>query len=461
MKKSISVFVFVWALSAAAWAQSPSYAPVTDTGTTINPPTSSSSVWSTGAPSSGSILPGSPKSVPNASSAGLFGTDIDNFLHANSYGSVSFEKLYVFLGGASASSGITGGVATKLGANYLAFSTSGLFVPVGGKIVKEEDDVSVGNRYEEQTSKWNNTFSLLWGNPIVGGLRFDLAFADSAANTLTKDKEADTFTENKTFITALRWSGLKLGAFSLRPTVAFQWPEYAKKVSTADPTPDVDTEESWENAALDVKLEGVIGNFYGYYELLLDFGKTRKGDSSLPVKDWKITDAGYGVHTLYLRYTATRDADEKFQFKARPILKAELYTKADKTTWDYADRPDADDGETDNGSESAFRLTPSLDVGVSWKMLPKLTLYTGTTITPFTLTTFESKEGDDGGSNGKKSYLAGGSIGNLSFGLEFNPSPVLGIEFGVTSGTYVDLSHGEYDLDITSYEGKFAVKVKL
>jgi hypothetical protein len=103
-----------------------------------------------------------------------------------------------------------------------------------------------------------------------------------------------------------------------------------------------------------------------------------------------------------------------------------------------------------------------VDLGVSWKLLPKLTLYTGTTITPFTLTTYETTEGDDASPviNEKKSYLDGATVSSLGFGLEFNPSPVLGIEFGVTN-SYVNLSNGRYNLSITSYSGSFAVKVKL
>jgi hypothetical protein len=392
----------------------------------------------------------------------LFSTDIDNFLNVANYSKVEFDKLYLFLGGNTANNGVTGGVATKIGGNYLAFYTSGYFFPQGGTDVLDEGDVSDGERYEDRTFQWNNVYSFLWGSPAVGGVRLDFAFNDgSSPNNNYVEKKGNTYTENKAFVTAVRWSGVKFGEFSLKPTVAFQWPSYAKKVSNADPAPDVDTEEAWDKAALDIKLDAGYGNFAGYYELLANFGYTQKGVIG-PTKGYEYTSPGYAVHTLQVGYTATYDADEKIQFKARPRLTAQLYTKTDITKRDYEDRPAADDGEYDNGTQAALRLTPTVELGVSWKLLPKLTLYTGTTVTPFQLTTYDTTEGEEGSSsqNEKKSYLSGATAGGLNFGFEFNPSPALGIEFSVTNDN-VNLSSGTYSLDITSYSGRFAVKVKL
>jgi hypothetical protein len=441
MKKSISIFVFVLLLSGTAWSQAS--AP-------------SGSVW----PQSGgddigtTILPDGPKSVASAFSAELFSSDVDNFLSLTDYGTLAFNKLYLFLGGAT-SGALTGGAATKIGGNYLAFYTAGDFFPESGSASKPEGDVANdSDKYEDSTFRWNNTFSVLWGNAVVGGLRFDFQFSDDSANNNYTEKKGITQTKNQAFVTALRWSGLKFGGFSLAPTVAFQWPGYTKQVTDADTGGADDTEETWENAALDVKLEAAYGNFGADYEILVNFGTTKKGDFNS--KDYEEIHSGHAVHTLGLNYTATYDADEKIQFKAKPTITMNLYTKADTSEITYT----GGSVDTDNGTETAFRLIPTIDLGVSWKLLPKLTLYTGTTVTPFTLTTSSTTEGDDSGDDGKESYLEGASVNQLYLGLEFNPAPALGIEFGITN-SYANLSGGNSNLNLVNYSGRFLVKVKL
>jgi hypothetical protein len=392
------------------------------------------------------------------STADLFSSDIDNFLSVSGYGNLQFDKLWLFLGGATATSGLTGGLATKIGDNYFAFYTNGNFVPKGGSAVLDEDDVSDTQKYEDRTFQWNNIYSFLWGSPSLGGLRLDFAFNDNSSNNNYKQKKGNTVTENQTFITAVRWSGLKFGDFSLKPTLAFQWPALTKTVNNSDPAPPADdTVKEWANAALDFKLEAGYGKLGASYELLANFGETTKGSNT--VKGYKSTTSGYAVNTLTLDYTVTYDADEKIQFKAKPKLTMSLFTMSNKTKTET----DTTDTDTDGGSRAAFSLAPTVDLGVSWKLLPKLTLYTGTKITPFTLTTSSTKEGDDGGQDGKESYLSGASLTGLNFGLEFNPSSVLGIEFSITNGNsdIVDLYDGSFGLSIVNYSGRFAVKVKL
>jgi hypothetical protein len=400
-----------------------------------------------------SVLPAGPKSVVK-DTADLFSSDIDNFLSVSGYGNLQFDKLWLFLGGATAS-GLTGGVATKIGNNYFAFYTNGMFFPVGGSEVLDEDDLNNGQKYEDRTSKWNNIYSFLWGSPALGGLRLDFAFNDSPANSNSKTKNGNTVTQNQTFVTAVRWSGLKFGDFSLKPTLAIQWPSLTKTVDNSDTPPLADdTVKEWKDAALDLKLEAGYGKIGASYELLANFGETTKGHNT--IKGYKQTKSGYAVNTLTLDYTVTYDADEKIQFKAKPKLTMALYTKSNKTKTET----EAADTDADNGSETAFMLTPTVDLGVSWKLLPKLTFYTGTKITPFELTTESSKKGDDGGHDGKKSYLSGALLTGLNFGLAFNPSSILGIEFSVTNSN-ANFSTGSYNLNIVSYNGKFAVKVKL
>lgn len=411
-------------------------------------------VWTgTGAPGSGSILPAGPKSAAK-NATDLFSTDIDNFLSVTGYGSVPFNKLYLFLGGATVQGNLTGGAATKIGGNYFAFYSSGNFLPEGGTDIVDKDDIGAGAKYEDRTFTWNNIYSILWGSPAVGGLRLDFAFKDKPANNNYKQKEGNTVTENQAFITAIRWSGLRFGNFSLRPTAAFQWPGYKKTVAD-EVASGSDTQEEWKSAALDVKLDFGYGKIGAFYELLVDFGTAQTGE--IGTKGYKSTSSGYAVHSLQLDYTATHDADEKIQFKARPRIKAELYTKADKDELEI----DGDSDNTDNGTRTAFRLKPTVDFGVSWKLHPKLAFYTGTTVTLLELTTYSSTKGDDGGTGAdvNKSYLGGAGLSGVNFGFELNPSPTFGIEFGVEN--IVRLSAGRYDLDITRYEGVLAVKVRL
>jgi hypothetical protein len=293
----------------------------------------------------------------------------------------------------------------------------------------------------------------------VGGIRLDLAFNDGTiGNNNYSKKKGDDYTENRTFVTALRWSDLKFGDLSLKPTLAFQWPANTKTVSYADPAPAGDaTVKTRNNAALDVKLDAGFGKIAASYELFANFGSTTEGHNTL--KGYKLTSSGYAVHTLSLDYTATYDVDEKIQFKAKSKVKAELYSRAAKTTSEWENSPSNKD--TNNGTQTAFRLTPAVDLGVSWKLLPKLTFYTGITVTPFTLTTYSTTEGDDNSSarNEKKSCRAGVVVSPLNFGFEFNPSSALGIEFSL--GNVVTLTNSTYGLDLTSFSGSFAVKVKL
>ena len=212
---------------------------------------------------------------------------------------------------------------------------------------------------------------------------------------------------------------------------------------------------------LDLRVQAVYGKIGGFYELLVDFGTTQTGYVG-GIEGYEYTASGYAVHTLSVDYAATYDAEEKLQFKAKPKLTMNLYTKNDTSEWNYKDQPDSDEGETDDGTQTAFRLTPAVDLGVSWKLLPKLTLYTGTTVTPFVLTTYETKEGDKNSSvkDEKKSYLEGAAVTTLYAGLEFNPTSFLGFEFGL-SNIYLKPSDGTFSADITNYSGRFAVKVKL
>jgi hypothetical protein len=454
MKKSISIFVFALLLSGTAWAQATAPSAevwpnvTTDIATTIMTPFDGA------------------KSVVTDASKKLFSSDVDNFFSLTNYKALAFDKLFLFLGGATVDGALTGGAATKIGGNYLAFYTSGnLFPKSGSASIPNDDDLSDNTVYEDNKFQWENVFSVLWGNAAVGGLRFDLQFNDSTPNSNNTAKEGVTQTKNQPFVTALRWSGLNFGGFALRPTLAFQWPGYTKKTTAVD-TGDFDsTQEKWENAELDVKLDAAYGTVLATYEILVDFGTTQKGDIDNPSrKGYEAIYSGYAVHTLALNYTATYDADEKIQFKAKPKLTMNLYTKSDTSKVTLAD---TDPVETDDGTTTAFRLTPALDLGVSWKLLPKLTLYTGTTVTPFILTTSSTTKGDDNSSSvdKKQSYLATGSIGSLSFGLEFNPAPALGFEFGLdnigSGGSEVDLSAGTYAFNPVMPSGKFLVKVRL
>jgi hypothetical protein len=158
----------------------------------------------------------------------------------------------------------------------------------------------------------------------------------------------------------------------------------------------------------------------------VDFGTTRKGEipestggttGNVGPENFERVDSSYAVHTLSLYSTFTKDADEKFQFKAKPSLKLEMYTKIDTTTWDYDDRPSSDDGEEDDGTQTAFRLTPAIELGVSWKLHQKFTLYTGTKVMPLVLTTYKTTEGDDDSmvKDTKESYLQGASVAGATF----------------------------------------------
>jgi hypothetical protein len=443
MKKSISVFVFVsmFVFAGGGACAEEASAPA-------------SSVWTdAGAPALSSLLPAGPKSAVKGV-ADLFSTDIDNFLSVTGYGNIPFNKLYLFLGGASVQGALTGGVATKIGGNYFAFYSSGSFFPKAGTDIVDKDDIADGVKYEERSFQWDNIYSILWGSPAIGGLRLDFAFDDSQANKNSIAKKGNTVTQNQPFITAIRWSGLKFGDFSLKPAVAFQWPDYTKTVADTVASGS-DTEEEWKKAALDVKLEAGFRKVAASYELLMDFGETQEG--AIGQKGVKSTSSGYAVHTIQLDYTATHDADEKIQFKARPRIKAELYAKADKKESEN----DGTSNDVDNGTQTAFRLTPTVDFGVSWKLLPKLTFYTGTSVRLLELTTYSSTEGDDDGTgeDANKSYLDGANLGNVNFAFELNPSPAFGIEFGVNN--IVKLSSGDYKLDITTFSGTFAVKVKI
>jgi hypothetical protein len=130
-------------------------------------------------------------------------------------------------------------------------------------------------------------------------------------------------TQNQTFVTAVRWSGLKFGELSLKPTLAFQWPAYTKTVDNSDSVLEGDdTVKEWNDAALDLKVEAGYGKIGASYELLANFGSTTEGDDS--VKGFKLTSLGYAIHTLTADYTVTYDADEKIQFKAKPKVSAAL-----------------------------------------------------------------------------------------------------------------------------------------
>ncbi|MDR2602806.1 MAG: hypothetical protein LBC53_10235 [Spirochaetaceae bacterium] len=318
-----------------------------------------------------------------------YALDEDNYLNVVNWANVKFDDVYFFLGGKATTigTGFQGGLAKKLGQNYLGFYFNGeLF---SGKGTNTGTDPAPPTVKEDFTI--NQKFAVLFANQAIGGIRLDLLF-DNAKSEYDKNDATHTekTTGTGTTVTSVQW-GKKIGSFTPKATIGFQWPKHttSEKKTNISTYTTTENAESWDAAALGVKLEGAYKDFSADYQLSLDFGKTTmstfkvssNGVSGSTTEIKAVTTGGYN-NTLNLYYGITADVNQKLQFKLRPQLQFVLAGAENKTTTNTTTAQDDIETVTYSVAPTTyFAFSPLMQVGAQYKVTQKFALYTGVTFT--------------------------------------------------------------------------------
>ncbi|MCL2792698.1 MAG: hypothetical protein FWD87_06375 [Spirochaetaceae bacterium] len=124
-----------------------------------------------------------PQSLTNQATAGVFTTDVDNFMDVKNFQEVDMERYFIFLqagpnllnAASEEFDGLSFGLARRFGRSYLGFFYSGSIVERDASTRKVPANANSAMR-EDSNAYWRNTLSILFGNDSFGGLKLDLLY---------------------------------------------------------------------------------------------------------------------------------------------------------------------------------------------------------------------------------------------------------------------------------------------
>jgi hypothetical protein len=423
MKKVERLFaaaILFAAAAGAAWAQIPS---ATGTG---NPPESAT------------------QTNTRTASGGRFWADVDNYMDARGYGGVSFDKHFFFVGGRYAGDVLPLlGYATKLGQYYLAAYFRGMVIKGDNTTHNTPWD---SNWKEDETGSsaftLNDNLAILFGAPGVGGFRFDWIASDTGGTsgpTFTEFKgQAKSYNGNDVDNAEGTSAGSMGFILSYGNTFAGK---YKVDVLAGFATPDtVDVTGAQVGAQLFTYQSSANSKIY----TKLGFGYNLSDTSSVdtdyslivtPGQQWEqtlggaVTKAAYEAnsqHIINVNYSKTFVLDDKIILKAKPNVAFSILAERDVET----------ESGADNGTRTTTNIIPTVALGLQYKPLQRLTLYTGTTFTLFDISFREVVKGADGtgqyGDAGTSSDITQGTLGKFDIGAALALTDAVSIDFNAT-----------------------------
>jgi hypothetical protein len=364
---------------------------------------------------------------------------IDDFVDVAGWQDMDFDKGFFFVGGGggSASAAFRGGGALRIGGNYLGLYFSGdVFSGRGSAADKDSPSFAeaVNQSYDEVVV--NDNFIALFGNALLGGLRFDLRFDQAKFTSLTA-KNGDEESSAAPFVTTLQW-GRRFGAFVPRLSAGVSWGGR-------------NTDSETDHPKLALKAEAAYGAFAADYHLSVAFDKT----ATVPGEEGatqKVTLDGGVDHLANFYFIVQTHLTETLALSARPGLEFEFYGCENKA--------ESSAGTAHNGELSYFAFAPSLEAALRWRIAPNIGVATGVRFDLLRLESKTRKKGDDWTDDTGDSWsVAGLTATGGSLAFEFSPSEHFTLEAGV-DGLF-DFAASEYKADLTKLSGGFACVFRL
>jgi len=421
MKKIIlAVAVLSAATAGAAWAQIPS---ATGSG---NPPESATAT------------------SQRAASGGRFWGDVDNYMETRGYGGVQFDKHFFFAGGRYAGDVLPSlGYATKIGQYYLGAYFRGMIVK-GDNTTHNTPWDSGWNEDDNGSSSFtlNDNAAVLFGVPGIGGFRFDWIASDTGGTS------GPTFTEFKGQAKSYNGVDVENAQGSTAGSMGFIFSygntfagKYKADALIGFATPDtIDVTGGQVGSELFTYKAQANSKVYAK----LGFGYNLSGTSSVdtdyslivtPGQEWEMklggvtTKAAYEANTQHIinvNYSKTFVLDDKVTMKVKPNIAFSVFAEQDVET----------ESGADNGKRTTANIIPTASLGLQYKALKRLTLFTGTTFTLFDISFREVEKGSDGtgqyGDAGQSSDVTQGSLGKFDIGAALVLSDAVSIDFNVT-----------------------------
>ena len=376
----------------------------------------------------------------STTSAGRFGSDIENYMDPRGWGGVKFDKHFFFLGGRYQTNiEPTLGYAAKLGSYYFGLYYSGTVITSGGTPGHGTIwDIRWDKNGEGKSLvHLNNNLAILFGVPNVGGFRFDwIAGAGSASpvqSSFEKFKGEDlTFNGvnvlnaegsiNGSMAFLLRYGNVFFDKLRTDAVIGFATPR------TTDVTAGQVGSELYQfNQSRDSRIYGRLAlgynlNSFSYVDVdyyLIAMPGEQWEQSIGSVKTSK-TAEGNIQNYIIPGYSATINFGEKIALAVRPRITFNILSEKDVY--------ETESGKVDNGNQTTLTIVPTAAIGIRYLATNKLSFYTGTTITLFDIA-FKNGTGvsyDDGAS---WSDFDAGSTTGMDLGVSFAVTESLSVDF--------------------------------
>jgi len=425
MKKVLLVLVVAALATGAAWAQSTG--DIWDEIDTNMPSTAAITTHLDDRANVGfqrqlglSAVPGGGLSVESRNSAGLFRSNVDQFIDPR-WHNPEAEGNFMFVGGDfNNSPAINFGFSTTLGGMYLAFFYGGYFVYAAGA---REIDVGTDDAvHRVRAADWKSNLAVLLG--IAGmGIRLDV-IVDTAsfAESVRDGDDDDTLTRGRTLedwhrgsSVALTW-GANLGQIAPWVRVGYRFATERTRTVYDDDDYTITTVggaiEVAGGARFFLSEATAVGGDIWFAGHFADrergsFGGDDFDDRGLN----EFGGIGFGIGAYVLHRVDAGPAALAF----RPTLDFGL------STW--SGNWSTDDGtDTDDGSEIGDRYTTlraGFNVGARVQATERITLFTGATMRLFNWNTWAATDGDDDDATSSAWNFHGVNIGDLNVGMTF------------------------------------------
>jgi len=390
------------------------------------------------------------ESMESIYSAGVFGSDVDDFIDVTDWRNLELSNYFIFLGGTNKSNSypLTGGFAKMIGNKYFALFYSGNLWGSTGTTTNSGADKEKNTT--SSSGDASNNFALLFGSGNLG-LRLDLSGNDNSKGNTYGGKPAgtQTYSGDTPFTMALS-AGYKMEKLAPVASLAFQFPSYTKTYQEGDDAGKL-IKQTYKDAKIGLKLEtGDIGTtgLSAWLSTTGGLGTTEKTKDP----DTKVKSGTFWYNKIHGQYKKELPLGSKAAFAVKPQLDLVYATANNKTTGDI---------ESDPGAYNYFSVNPYIDAGFKYAPVSKLAFYTGIRLDLLNFAAGGKSKGDD------KSFRSEWELqhfklaqygwndtdfsGNLlKIGAVFTPTPALSIGMGLDG-----LIDNFIKIDAQSYEVTF------
>jgi hypothetical protein len=387
-------------------------------------------------------VPSATRSTTNQSStsAGRFGTDIDNYMGTRNWPGMGFDRHFFFIGGRYQTMLAPAlGYAAKLGDYYLGLYFRGT--------VLQGDNSHHNGLWDSEWDKdgngrgkfiLNDSAAILLGVPNIGGFRFDWIAGngtdgagfekfkgiDDTFNGETVDSAEGKASGSMAFL--LSYGNTFAGKFKVDAIAGYATPETIK-VTGGQVGTDIFEFTQTDKSRVYMKL----GTGYNLndtssvdadYSFILMPGIKWEQTKGAAITS-KTAEANV-QNIINVSYSKTIVWDDKISMKIKPNIGFDILSEKDIY--------ETESGKTDNGKQTTLKLIPSIAMGVEYKATGKLSLYTGTTVTLFDFASKKAEKGADGftyGNDNSGSDIIQGSELGFDLGASFALTDTLTLDF--------------------------------